>query len=84
MMKMVSGFAIAGLMVFAMSGVSQAQERTLRKITTSNPPAALQGSMTEAQARKACQLEMKGARESKSAIRTKMKTCMDLKMQGNS
>jgi hypothetical protein len=40
--------------------------------------------MTQAQARKACQTEMRGARESKASLRTKMKLCVDQKMQGNS
>jgi len=83
MMKTVSTIAMAGLMALAMSGVSQAQEQTMRKVT-SGKPAALQGAMTQAQARKACQMEMKGARESKASIRTKMKLCVDQKMQGNS
>ncbi|MGO4405793.1 hypothetical protein AB4Z10_16205 [Bosea sp. RAF48] len=83
MIKTVSTVAMAGLMALAMSGISQAQENTFRKIT-SGPPAALQGSMTQAQARKACQMEMKGARESKASINTKMKLCIDQKMQGNS
>lgn len=83
MIKTVSTFAMAGLMALAMSGVSQAQNKTFQKMT-SGPPAALQGAMTQSQARKACQMEMKGARESKASINTKMKQCMDLKMQGNS
>ncbi|MCU4179272.1 hypothetical protein [Bosea sp. BH3] len=84
MIKMMSTVAMAGLMAFAVSGASQAQEKTMRKVLNANPPAKLQGSMTEAQARKACQMEMKGARESKSSIRTKTKFCIDQKMQGNS
>lgn len=83
MLKTVSMLAMAGLMTLAVSGVSQAQEQTLRKVT-SGKPAALQGAMTQAQARKACQTEMRGARESKKALRIKMKQCVDQKMQGNS
>ena len=83
MIKTVSTVAMAGLMALAMSGVSQAQEKTFRKMT-SGQPAALQGAMTQSQARKACQTEMKGARESKASINTKMKLCIDQKMQGNS
>jgi hypothetical protein len=83
MMKMISTAAMAGLMTVAIGGASQAQERTFRKMT-SGQPAALQGAMTEAQARKACQTEMKGARESKSSINTKMKLCITQKMGGNS
>lgn len=82
MIKMLSTMAVTGLMALAMSGVSQAQERTFRKMT-SGQPAALQGAMTQSQARKACQTEMSGTRESKAAINKKMKTCMDLKMNGN-
>jgi hypothetical protein len=83
MIKTFSTMAVAGLMALAMSGVSQAQERTFRKMT-SGQPAAIQGAMTQAQARKACRMEMGGTRESKASINKKMKTCMDQKMQGNS
>lgn len=83
MMKTVSTIAMAGLMALAVSGASQAQEQTMRRVT-SGPPAALQGAMTQAQARKACQTEMKGARESKKSLNIKMKQCIDQKMQGNS
>jgi hypothetical protein len=83
MIKTVSTFAMAGLMALAMSGVSQAQNKTFQKMT-SGQPAALQGAMTQSQARKACQMEMKGARESKASINAKMKLCIDQKMQGNS
>ncbi|MCR4522811.1 MULTISPECIES: hypothetical protein [Bosea] len=82
MIKMFSTIAVTGLMALAMSGVSQAQERTFKKITAGQP-AALQGSMTQAQARKACRMEMSGSRESKASLNKKMKTCMDLKMNGN-
>jgi hypothetical protein len=82
MIKMFSTIAVTGLMALAMSGVSQAQERTFKKMT-SGQPAALQGAMTQSQARKACRAEMAGSRESKSAINKKMRTCMDLKMNGN-
>ena len=83
MIKIISTAAVAGLMALAMSGASQAQEKTFKKMT-SGQPAALQGAMTQSQARKACQMEMKGARESKASINTKMKLCIDQKMQGNS
>ncbi len=83
MIKLVSAVAMTGLMAFAVVGAAQAQERTFRKIT-SGQPAALQGAMTQSQARKACQMEMKGARESKASINTKMKLCITQKMGGNS
>lgn len=82
MIKMFSTIMVTGLMALAMSGVSQAQERTFKKIT-SGQPAALQGAMTQSQARKACRAEMAGTRESKASINKKMRTCMDLKMNGN-
>jgi len=82
MIKIISAVGMASLMALAVSGASQAQERTFRKMT-SGQPAALQGAMTESQARKSCQMEMKGARESKASINTKMKLCIDQKMQGN-
>ncbi|WP_454514683.1 hypothetical protein [Bosea thiooxidans] len=83
MIKMVSAVAMAGLMLAA-TGMAQAQERTFRKVINSNPPAPLHGAMTEAQARKACRMELAGSRESKASIRTKTKLCIDQKMQGNS
>jgi len=82
MIKTFSTMAVAGLMALAMSGVSQAQERTFRKMTAGQP-AALNGAMTQAQARKACRMELSGTRESKASLNTKMKTCMNLKMNGN-
>ncbi|HWV59496.1 hypothetical protein ASE61_05020 [Bosea sp. Root670] len=82
MIKMFSTIAVTGLMALAMSGVSQAQERTFRKMT-SGQPAALQGAMTQSQARKACRTEMRGTRESKASLNKKMITCVNLKMQGN-
>lgn len=83
MIKTISTVAMAGMMALAMSGASQAQEKTFQKMT-SGQPAAIQGAMTQSQARKACQMEMKGAHESKASINTKMKLCVDKKMQGNS
>jgi hypothetical protein len=82
MIKMFSTMAVTGLMALAMSGVSQAQERTFKKMTAGQP-AALNGAMTQAQARKACRVELAGTRESKRSLNTKMKTCMNLKMNGN-
>ncbi len=82
MTKLLSSIAMAGLVTVALSGTSQAQERTFRKMTAGEP-AKLQGAMTQSQARRACQQEMAGARESKSALRSKMTICMNGKMQGN-
>ncbi|WP_156640414.1 hypothetical protein [Bosea sp. PAMC 26642] len=82
MIKIISSIAVAGLMGLAVASPVQSQERMLRK-ATAGQPAALDKAMTERQARSACQQEMRGARESKSAIRTKMKTCVNGKMQGN-
>ncbi|HEY5795671.1 MAG TPA: hypothetical protein VIU82_11710 [Bosea sp. (in: a-proteobacteria)] len=82
MIKLFSSIAMAGLMTVAISGASQAQEQTMRRVT-SGQPANLQGAMTQAQARKVCQQEMAGTRESKSALRTKMTNCVNGKMQGN-
>ena len=83
MIKMFSTIAMAGLMAAALSGASQAQEKTLRKITTSGPPASVQGAMTQAQANKACRAEMRGTRESKKSLRIKMRQCVNQKMTGN-
>lgn len=83
MLKTLSMCAMAGLMTLAAAGASQAQEsRTFRRITAGEP-AALQNSMTEAQARRQCRMEMRGARESKRSIAIKMRGCMDRKMQGS-
>jgi hypothetical protein len=81
MLKTFSMFAMAGLMTLAVTGGSQAQERVFRKMT-SGEPAALQNSMTEAQARRQCRMEMSGSRESKKSIATKMRGCIDRKTQG--
>jgi hypothetical protein len=82
MIKLVSGIAMAGLMALAMGSQASAQERTLRRITAGEP-APLQKAMTQSQARRACSMELRGTRESKSAIRQKMTICMNDKMQGN-
>ena len=72
-------FAAAVALVPASVG---AQERTAKKIL-SGQPATLQGAKTEAQARRDCQRQYRGARESKSALRIKMKECIREGMQGN-
>jgi hypothetical protein len=82
MTKLISSIAMAGLMALALGGTSQAQERALRR-ATAGEPAPLQKAMTQAQARRACQRELAGTRESRSAIRTKMTFCINDKMQGN-
>jgi hypothetical protein len=38
--------------------------------------------MTQSQARRLCQMEMRGTRESRSAIRQKMAICMRKRMDG--
>lgn len=82
MLKTLSMFAMAGMMTLAISGASQAQDQTMRKMTSGQSP-ALMNSMTQAQASKACRAEMRGARESKKSIRVKMRQCVNQKMQGN-
>jgi hypothetical protein len=79
---MFSTFAVAGLTALAMGGASQAQDRAARKIFA-GPAAPLHGAMTQSQARKACQMEMRGARESKASLNRKMTFCINQKMQGN-
>ena len=83
MIKLFSALAVAGLMTTAMTATSQAQESKVFRRMTAGQPAALQNSMTEAQARKACRMEMSGSRESKRSINIKMRGCMDRKMQGS-
>jgi len=81
MMKLFSALAVAGLMTTAMTASSQAQERVFRKMTA-GPAAPLHGSMTQAQARKSCRMDLSGSRESKRSINIKMRQCMDKKMNG--
>jgi hypothetical protein len=81
MIKLISGFAMAGMMVFAITGQAQSQERALRSITRGEA-APLQKSMTQAQARRLCQQQMRGARESRSAIRQKVAICVRRNMEG--
>ncbi|WP_244491251.1 hypothetical protein [Bosea sp. Root381] len=92
MIKIFSSFAVAGLMAGMLAIPAQAQgtmdrvERSMErglKRATAGQAAPLTGSMTQAQARKACQQEMAGTRESKAALRKKMTTCVNGKMQGN-
>ncbi len=82
MMKLFSALAVAGLMTTAMTAASQAQESKVFRKMTAGQPAALQGSMTQAQARKQCRMELSGSRESKRSINIKMRQCMDKKMNG--
>ena len=70
-------FAIAAL---ATPTLSMAQNIG---ILGSGPSAALEGAMTERQARAACKLQMSGSKESRRSIAVKMKTCMNGKMNGN-
>lgn len=81
MFRMISGLAITGMMVFSVAGQAQAQERALRSITRGEA-APLQKSMTQAQARRLCEQQMRGARESRSAIRQKVAICMRRNMEG--
>ena len=81
-MKIASVIAMTGLMALATAGAAEAQEKTFGRIVQGQP-APLQNAMTQSQARRACSMEMRGARESKSSINKKMKICMDHKMQGN-
>lgn len=92
MIKLFSSIAMAGLTMGMLAIPAQAQgtmnraERSMQqglKRTTAGQPANLQGAMTQSQARRVCQQEMAGTRESKSALRSKMTICMNGKMQGN-
>ena len=80
--KITTGFALASMMALASMAPAQAQERALRR-ATSGEPAALNKAMTQSQARRACQREMRGSREGRAAIRTKMTFCVNEKIQGN-
>lgn len=92
MIKLFSSIAMAAFVAGLMAVPAQAQgtatqvERSMQrglKRATAGEPAKLHGAMTQAQARRVCQTEMAGARESKSAMRTKMNFCINEKMQGN-
>jgi hypothetical protein len=91
MIKILSSFAMAGLMAGMLAIPAQAQgtmnraERSMErglKRTTAGEPAKLQGAMTQSQARRVCQRELAGTRESKSGLRTKMTFCINEKTQG--
>lgn len=92
MTKIFSTLAMAGLMAGVMAVPAYAQstgarvERSLErgmKRATSGEPAAINKAMTQSQARRACQSEMRGTRESRSSIRIKMRNCVIQKTQGN-
>ncbi|MEN5083232.1 hypothetical protein ABE438_12165 [Bosea sp. TWI1241] len=77
-----TSLAVAAAVTFAPMA-AQAQSDTARKVLRQQP-AALQGAKTEAQARRDCQRQFRGSKERKSALRTKMKACIQQGMQGNS
>ena len=92
MIKILSSFAMVGLMAAAMTAPVQAQgtmdrvERSMErglKRATAGEPARMGKAMTQSQARRACQSEMRGSRESRSSIRIKMRNCIIQKTQGN-
>lgn len=92
MIKTFSSFAIAGLMAGMLAAPAQAQgtaerlERSMErglKRATSGEPARINKALTQSQARRACQSEMRGSRESRSSLRIKMRNCVNQKMQGN-
>ncbi|HEV2509063.1 hypothetical protein [Bosea sp. (in: a-proteobacteria)] len=76
-----SAIALAAAVAFVPASVG-AQERTAKKIL-GGQPATLHNAKTESQARRDCQRQYRGARESKSALRIKMKDCIREGMQGN-
>lgn len=81
MIKLISSLAIVGMMMIPAAQQAQSQEKALRTITRGEA-APLQKSMTQAQARRLCQQQMRGARESKAAIRQKVAICMRRNMEG--
>lgn len=80
MKVLLSAIALAAAVAFVPASAS-AQERTAKKVL-SGQPATLQGAKTEAQARRDCQRQYRGARESKSALRIKINACVQEGMQG--
>lgn len=81
MKKLASAIAMAGLIALAGGGTAEAQEKTFGRVVRGQA-APLQKSMTQAQARRLCSQQMRGARESRSAIRQKMAICMRRQMEG--
>jgi len=81
MKALISAVALAATVALVPAAAS-AQQQTARKVL-SEPPATLQKAKTEAQARRDCQRQFRGAKESKSAMRTKMTACIQEGMQGN-
>jgi hypothetical protein len=77
--SMVLAAAIALTPVLAQA---QTGSQTARKVFGGDA-AHLQKAKTEKQARQDCQLQFRGAKESKSALRTKMNACVQEQMQGN-
>lgn len=81
MKVLISSIALAAVMALAPLS-AQAQSQTARKVF-SGQPATLHNAKTESQARRDCQRQYRGARESKSALRIKMTECIREGMQGN-
>ena len=81
MKTLVSAIVLAGLAGFGMTTHAAAQERALRSITRGEA-APLQKSMTQAQARKLCAQQMRGARESARSKRQKMAICIRRHTEG--
>lgn len=75
-----SAIALAAAVAFAPASAS-AQSAVAKKVF-GGQPATLQGAKTEAQARRDCQRQYRGARESKSGLRIKMRECVREGMQG--
>ncbi len=82
MTKFTAGLAIASMMAIASLVPAQAQERAAKRVL-SGQPAMMNKAMTQSQARRACQRELRGSREGRAAIRTKMTFCVNEKLQGN-
>jgi len=61
---------------------AQAQSQTAQKVF-SGQPATLNKAKTESQARRDCQRQFRGAKESKSGLKIKMNACVQEAMQGN-
>lgn len=76
-----SAIALAAAVAFVPASAS-AQERTAKKVL-SGQSATLHNAKTESQARRDCQRQYRGARESKSALRIKINACVQEGMQGN-
>ncbi len=78
-----AALTLAALLAFGAVPASQAQAQSNGlQFLSRDPPAPLAGAMTEAQARRACRVQMRGGRDSRAGRARKMEICMRQNMNG--